>query len=234
MSLEPGTLDLDVRSRSQPATPRLCDNGHGRLFSDSLQKTQPMRNGRDDGDDGYPNEVPKGKILRSGIRPGHVRPAEYALEEGVPALMEAGSKHLDPRLLFGVIAVGTALLSFVLGWLLAGSVAPVRELAAANAGQVGPPSLLGWARRTAHGPLEVLLRHQGPFLAVVDLEVEKPEAKALWFGVERLVRAASLEEKDRQTEMIRRILRALERHEPPEHLTSSITSLRAMLRDAPR
>ena len=192
-----------------------------------------MRNGRDHGDDGCPNEVPKGKILYSGINPEHVRRAEYALEEGVPALMESGSRRLDPRVLFGVIVVGTALLAYLLGWLLTSGTAPVKEFTK-SAGQEGPASLLGWARRTAHGPLEVLLRHQTPFLAVVDLEAAKPEARALWVGVERLVRAAALEEKDRQPEMVRRILRALERHEPPEHLSAPITSLRALLQDAPR
>ncbi len=192
-----------------------------------------MHNGGNDGDDGCTNEVPKGKILYSGIKPEHVKPAEYALEEGVPALMESGSRRLDPRVLFGMIVVGTALLTHLVGWLLTSGIAPVKEVTK-SARQDGPPSLLGWAQRTAHGPLEVLLRYQTPFLAVVDLEAEKPEARALWVGVERLVRAASLEQRDRQPEMVRRILRALERHEPPEHLSSAITSLRALLRHVPR
>jgi len=189
-----------------------------------------MRNCRDDPDKGCTNEIPQGKILCSGIQPEHVEPAEYALEEGVPALMEAGDKRTNLKLLFGVIAVGAALLAMLLAWPIADSVSPVREVTAKDAAR-DPPPLLRWARQTAHGPLEILLRHHGPFLAVVDLEAAKPEGKALWFGVERLMRTTSLEEKCRQRDMARRILRGIERHEPPEHLRSAITRLRALLRD---
>lgn len=190
-----------------------------------------MRDGDND-DDAFRNEISKGRILHSGITPDNPGPAEYALGEGVPALMEESLRTRRAWLL-STITVGFA--AGVTGAILSGLFGS-RNKGNDSDRDSGPidPTLsrdeklwIAGARALADDDIEKLTASYKTFMRVVELYGGD---EVLWRGVERLATFSILKDDESAVQIARRILQSFQLRPPPKELEHLVPVLKRLIR----